>query len=77
MLFSAMQQKPVGDSRIPTDCWSGLYFSKSMPDQALYDKLSQNVFRFRSPAMSSTSEVQIKQFHLLLVLYCILLNNSS
>lgn len=58
ILFSAMQQKPLGDSRIPTDCWSGLYFSKSMPDSALCDKLSHNMFRFRASAMSATSEVK-------------------
>ena len=38
---SAMQKKPEGESRIPTDIWAGMGFSKSMPESAIRDKLGQ------------------------------------
>ncbi|XP_064621820.1 protein bicaudal C homolog 1-like isoform X2 [Lineus longissimus] len=34
----AMQKKPDGESRIPTDIWSGLGFSKSMPESAIREQ---------------------------------------
>jgi hypothetical protein len=33
-----MQKKPDGESRIPTDIWSGLGFSKSMPESAIREQ---------------------------------------
>ena len=36
-----MQKKPEGESRIPTDAWAGMGFSKSMPESAIRDKLGQ------------------------------------
>ena len=36
-----MQKKPEGESRIPTDIWAGMGFSKSMPESAIRDKLGQ------------------------------------
>ena len=57
-LTSAMQKKPVGESRIPTDYWAGLGFSKSMPGSAIRDGLKQNnVHRYQEPSMSTTYEV--------------------
>lgn len=41
MAMKAMQKKPEGESRIPTDIWAGLGFSKSMPESAIRDKLGQ------------------------------------
>ena len=53
-----MQKKPVGESRIPTDYWAGLGFSKSMPGSAIRDGLKQNnVHRYQEPSMSTTYEV--------------------
>lgn len=39
----AMQKKPVGESRVPTNTWSGMGFSKSMPESAIRNRLGQNV----------------------------------
>ena len=36
-----MQKKPEGESRIPTDIWAGMGFSKSMPESAIREKLGQ------------------------------------
>jgi len=53
----AIQKKPVGESRIPTDYWSGLGFSKSMPGSAIRDRLRQNnVSAYTGPNMSTTFE---------------------
>lgn len=40
-ILLAMQKKPEGESRIPTDIWSGLGFSKSMPESAVREKFGQ------------------------------------
>ena len=37
-----MSKKPSGESRVPTDFWSGLGFSKSMPDTAIRERLREN-----------------------------------
>lgn len=39
----AMQKKPVGESRVPTNTWSGMGFSKSMPESAIRNRLGQNI----------------------------------
>lgn len=41
LAMKAMQKKPEGESRIPTDMWAGMGFSKSMPESAIRDKLGQ------------------------------------
>ncbi|BFZ17351.1 hypothetical protein BsWGS_20390 [Bradybaena similaris] len=41
LAMKAMQKKPEGESRIPTDIWAGMGFSKSMPESAIRDKLGQ------------------------------------
>ncbi|XP_074647664.1 protein bicaudal C homolog 1-B-like isoform X2 [Tubulanus polymorphus] len=47
----AMQKKPEGESRIPTDFWSGLGFSKSMPDSEIRDRLKkQNIKNYKGPS---------------------------
>ncbi|KAL8619173.1 hypothetical protein ACOMHN_049955 [Nucella lapillus] len=41
LALKAMQKNPNGESRIPTDRWSGFGFSKSMPESAIRDRLGQ------------------------------------
>ncbi|XP_076459489.1 protein bicaudal C homolog 1-B-like isoform X2 [Babylonia areolata] len=41
LAMKAMQKHPEGESRIPTDIWSGMGFSKSMPESAIRDRLGQ------------------------------------
>ncbi|RUS76830.1 hypothetical protein EGW08_015402 [Elysia chlorotica] len=41
LAMKAMQKKPEGESRIPTDIWAGMGFSRSMPESAIRDKLGQ------------------------------------
>jgi len=53
----AMQGKPMGEERTPTDFWSGLGFSRSMPDSAIRAKLTQNNVRFQENRMATTLEV--------------------
>ena len=55
-----MQKKPIGESRIPTDFWSGLGFSKSMPDSAIREKLCQYNAKYHGPMMTTTYEVNRK-----------------
>ena len=58
-----MQRKPVvTEVRTPTDTWSGLGFSKSMPAEAL--KELRNISR-RSykPYLSNTSQTPVEQKH--------------
>ncbi|XP_052772195.1 protein bicaudal C homolog 1-like isoform X2 [Mya arenaria] len=55
MANKAMQKKPIGEmSRIPTDYWSGLMFSKSMPTQAMREFAAMKQ-RYESP-MATTYE---------------------
>jgi len=54
----AMQKKPIGEmSRIPTDYWSGLMFSKSMPTQAI--KEFGGIKQKYELSMATTYEVSI------------------
>ena len=54
----AMQKKPEGESRIPTDIWSGMGFSKSMPESAIRERLARNQgLRYCEPTMETTYEV--------------------
>jgi len=41
----AIHTKPGGESRVPTDLWSGCGFSRSMPDADLRLRLSHGAFR--------------------------------
>ena len=53
-----MQKKPIGESRIPTDFWSGLGFSKSMPENAIREKMAQTGVKQKYvPPMTTTYEV--------------------
>lgn len=55
---AAMAKKPIGESRTPTDYWSGLGFSKSMPDHAIREQLRlNNVKKYAGPSMATTYEV--------------------
>lgn len=56
VLSPAMQKKPEGESRIPTDIWAGLGFSKSMPESAIREKLGQMGISARYPDASMTPE---------------------
>ena len=38
---TALQKLPEGETRIPTDQWSGFGFSKSMPESVVRDRLGQ------------------------------------
>ncbi|XP_014669291.1 PREDICTED: protein bicaudal C homolog 1-B-like [Priapulus caudatus] len=56
MATKAMQKKPVGsESRTPTDTWSGLGFSKSMPDAVIRERLGVKA-RYNGPSMETTYE---------------------
>lgn len=53
-----MQQKAIGESRIPTDFWSGLGFSKSMPESVIRERMAQQGVKQRyEPPMATTYEV--------------------
>ncbi|XP_067673320.1 protein bicaudal C homolog 1-B-like [Haliotis asinina] len=58
LAMKAMQKKPEGESRIPTDFWAGMGFSKSMPESAIRERISQLGMgpRYLGPAMSTTYE---------------------
>ena len=62
-----MQQKPIGESRIPTDVWSGFGFSKSMPESVIRERMAQTGVkqRYESP-MATTYEVRV----LIKMMYC-------
>ena len=45
LVFLAIEQEPSGETRNPTDFWSGLGFSRSMPDSVIRDRLKQNGVR--------------------------------
>ena len=61
--FAAIQKKPIGESRTPTDFWSGLGFSKSMPESAIRERMQQTGVRQKyEPPMATTYEVSIKTF---------------
>jgi len=51
-----MMKKPVGERRTPTDSWSGLGFSKSMPDSEIRNWLDKSLCYLGS-GMSTTYEV--------------------
>ncbi|KAL4239787.1 Protein bicaudal C 1 [Mactra antiquata] len=57
MANKAIQKKPIGESRTPTDFWSGLGFSKSMPESAIRERMQQTGInqRYESP-MATTYE---------------------
>ena len=51
-----MLKKPDGESsRTPTDFWSGLGFSKSMPDSEIRERLKHC---YNGPSMTTTYEVR-------------------
>ncbi|XP_060578940.1 protein bicaudal C homolog 1-B-like [Ruditapes philippinarum] len=53
----AIQKKPIGESRTPTDFWSGLGFSKSMPESAIRERMQQTGVRQKyEPPMATTYE---------------------
>lgn len=57
--LAAMQKKPDGECRFPTDYWSGLGFSKSMPQSAIAEKLNQfNHLRYEGPSVPAQYEVR-------------------
>ncbi|XP_053384044.1 protein bicaudal C homolog 1-B-like [Mercenaria mercenaria] len=57
MANKAIQKKPIGESRTPTDFWSGLGFSKSMPESAIRERMSQTGVRQKyEPPMATTYE---------------------
>lgn len=55
-----MKQKPViSEPRIPTDTWSGLGFSKSMPESAIREARAKNGFSlFQRPGLPTMHEVR-------------------
>jgi len=58
MASKAIEQEPSGETRNPTDFWSGLGFSRSMPDSVIRDRLKQNGVRYDGPNMATTYEQQ-------------------
>lgn len=52
----AMQKKPVGESRIPTDYWAGLGFSRSMPASAIRERLNLSDSGYDGPKMTTPYE---------------------
>lgn len=56
--FSAMLKKPVvTEVRTPTNTWSGLGFSKSMPAETIKELRRANHVSYK-PTMSTTYEVR-------------------
>jgi len=45
VVIPAIHTKPGGESRVPTDLWSGCGFSRSMPDADLRLRMSHGAFR--------------------------------
>lgn len=60
--FLAMQKKPDGETRNPTDIWSGMGFSKSMPESVIRERMQriQGVLAYCEPTMETTYEVRLK-----------------
>ncbi|XP_063443802.1 protein bicaudal C homolog 1-A-like [Mytilus trossulus] len=58
MANKAMQKKPEGESRTPTDLWSGMGFSKSMPAEAIRERLARQLqsMQLCDPNMTTTYE---------------------
>ncbi|XP_021365322.1 protein bicaudal C homolog 1-like [Mizuhopecten yessoensis] len=58
MANKAMQKKPEGESRIPTDYWAGMGFSKSMPESAIREKFGKRfeTNQYTEPSMATTYE---------------------
>ena len=57
----AMQRKPVvTEVRTPTDTWSGLGFSKSMPAEAIME-LRNISRRSYKPYLSNTNQTPVEQ----------------
>ncbi|XP_033735384.1 protein bicaudal C homolog 1-B-like [Pecten maximus] len=58
MANKAMQKKPEGESRIPTDYWAGMGFSKSMPESAIREKFGKRFEnnQYTEPSMATTYE---------------------
>jgi len=67
-----MMKKPVGERRTPTDLWSGLGFSKSMPDAEIREWLNRSLC-YRGSGMSTTYEVLNYVNQLLLIIIIILM----
>jgi len=58
---SAIHTKPGGESRVPTDLWSGRGFSRSMPDADLRLRLNHGAFRgYRHHVDSIPFEVHVR-----------------
>lgn len=55
-----MQKKPDGETRNPTDIWSGMGFSKSMPESVIRERMQriQGVLAYCEPTMETTYEVR-------------------
>lgn len=53
-----MQKKPDGETRNPTDIWSGMGFSKSMPESVIRERMQriQGVLAYCEPTMETTYE---------------------
>ena len=64
VIVSAMQKKPEGESRTPTDLWSGMGFSKSMPDTAIRERLARQLqsMQLANTAMTTTYEACIDTY---------------
>ncbi|XP_061182658.1 protein bicaudal C homolog 1-like [Saccostrea echinata] len=58
MATKAMQRKPDGETRNPTDIWSGMGFSKSMPESVIRERMQkfQGVLAYCEPTMETTYE---------------------
>ena len=69
--ISAMQQKPIGESRIPTDFWSGLGFSKSMPESVIRERMAQTGIKQRYESSMATT-YEVSSFYIGLELYRLL-----
>lgn len=59
-----MQKKPEGESRTPTDLWSGMGFSKSMPAEAIRERLARQLqsMQLCDPNMTTTYEVLLETY---------------
>ena len=46
LVFLAIEHEPSGATSKPTDFWSVLGFSRSLPDSVIRDRLKQNGVRY-------------------------------
>ncbi|GAB1602407.1 protein bicaudal C homolog 1-A-like isoform X1 [Argonauta hians] len=58
----AMQKKPVGESRVPTNTWSGMGFSKSLPESVIRNRLGQSTSNYGDYNLITSYQQNMTEF---------------